>query len=78
MKEDLEEVEYLMESKNKIDESKEILFDFLNNLGIRKELSITKSYLELIIDKINSWDDFQNTIYPNKRLPVFVTKSPFF
>ena len=48
------EVEYLTEFSDKIDESKEILFDFLSVLGIRKEESITKSYLELIIEKIHS------------------------
>ena len=45
------EVEYLTESSNKIEETKEILFDFLSILGIQKEESITKSYLELIFDK---------------------------
>ena len=48
------EVEYLTDSSEKIEESQNILFDFLNLLGIKKEESITKSYLELIIEKIKT------------------------
>ncbi|MFX1343744.1 MAG: class IV adenylate cyclase [Promethearchaeota archaeon] len=44
------EVEYLTDSKEKLDESKEILFIFLSLYGIQKEDSITKSYLELILE----------------------------
>ncbi|MFW9941300.1 MAG: class IV adenylate cyclase [Candidatus Thorarchaeota archaeon] len=44
------EVEYLTDSKEKLDESKEILFNFLSLYGIQKEDSITKSYLELILE----------------------------
>ncbi|KKM78180.1 hypothetical protein LCGC14_1362540 [marine sediment metagenome] len=47
------EVEYLTEISGKIEESQKILFDFLNLLGFKKEESITKSYLELITEKIN-------------------------
>ncbi len=47
------EVEYLTDSLEKIEESQKILFDFLNLLGIKKEESISKSYLELITEKIN-------------------------
>jgi len=47
------EVEYLTDSLEKIEESQNILFDFLNLIGIKKEESITKSYLELITEKIN-------------------------
>ena len=47
------EVEYLTDTSGKIEESQKILFDFLNLLGIKKEESITKSYLELITEKIN-------------------------
>lgn len=48
------EVEYLTESLDKIDVSKEILFDFLSRLDIQREESITKSYLELIIENFHS------------------------
>jgi adenylate cyclase class 2 len=44
------EVEYLTDSKEKVDESKELLFNFLSIFGIQKEDSITKSYLELILE----------------------------
>ncbi len=46
------EVECLLHSSEKLEDSKEILFDFLGLLGIRREESIRKSYLELIFDKI--------------------------
>jgi len=45
------EVEYATEDPDKIDDVKEILFEFLRTLGISKEESIRKSYLELIADK---------------------------
>jgi adenylate cyclase class 2 len=45
------EVELLLDSKDNIDESREILFDFLDLFGIKKEESIRKSYLELILEK---------------------------
>jgi len=45
------EVEYMTESHEKIEEARDILFNFLNYLGIKEEESITKSYLELIADK---------------------------
>ncbi len=51
LKEYFIEVEYTTESNKEIDEAREILFDFLENLGFKKEDSITKSYLELILDK---------------------------
>jgi adenylate cyclase class 2 len=44
------EVEYLTDSKEKLNESKELLFNFLSLYGIQKEDSITKSYLELILE----------------------------
>ncbi|KKM85693.1 hypothetical protein LCGC14_1286520 [marine sediment metagenome] len=47
------EVEYLAGSKDQIEVSQEVLFDFLHNLEIQKEDSIKKSYLELVMDKIN-------------------------
>jgi len=43
------EVEYLSDSKGKIRESREILFEFLGLFGIHKEDSIKESYLELIL-----------------------------
>ncbi len=45
------EVEYLLNSSEKLEESKEVLFEFLSLFGIKKEESIRKSYLELIVDK---------------------------
>jgi adenylate cyclase class 2 len=47
------EVEYLSESREEIDKSRELLFEFLGDLGIHKEDSIKKSYLELILEKPN-------------------------
>jgi adenylate cyclase class 2 len=46
------EVEYLSDSVDEIEESREILFEFLNLFGIHKEDSIKKSYLELIIENL--------------------------
>ncbi|MFX0004963.1 MAG: class IV adenylate cyclase [Candidatus Hodarchaeota archaeon] len=45
------EVEFLLDSAGKVEDSKEILFDFLDLFGIKKEESIRKSYLELIFEK---------------------------
>ncbi|MFX1366620.1 MAG: class IV adenylate cyclase [Promethearchaeota archaeon] len=47
------EVECLLESSDNIESSRNILFEFLNLFGIKKEESIRKSYLELIMDKLN-------------------------
>lgn len=47
------EVEYLSDSKEKIEESRETLFEFLSLFGIHKEDSIKKSYLELILKNSN-------------------------
>jgi len=47
------EVEYLTDSKDQIEVSQEVLFDFLLNFEIQKEDSIKKSYLELVINKMN-------------------------
>ncbi len=46
------EVEYLLNSTEKLEDSKEVLFEFLGLFDIKKEESIRKSYLELIADKI--------------------------
>ena len=46
------EVELITESYDDVDEIKEILFQFLENFGIKKQESVRKSYLELIADKI--------------------------
>jgi adenylate cyclase class 2 len=47
------EVEYLSDSKEEIEESREMLFEFLGLFGIHKEDSIKKSYLELILENSN-------------------------
>lgn len=46
------EVEFLLDSSENIEDSKEVLFDFLSMFGIKKEQSIRKSYLELITEKL--------------------------
>jgi len=46
------EVECLLPSSEKLEDLKEILFDFLDLFGIRREESIRESYLELILKKI--------------------------
>jgi len=51
LKEHFIEVEIGTESKEEVDKATQILFDFLNTLGIKEEQSIRKSYLELIADK---------------------------
>ncbi|MFW9824731.1 MAG: class IV adenylate cyclase [Candidatus Thorarchaeota archaeon] len=45
------EVEILTETKEQIEKSRAILFDFLSSIGIQQEDSIRKSYLELILEK---------------------------
>ena len=50
LKEYFIEVEYMAETQEKIKDTRELLFEFLELLGIKKEESITKSYLELIAD----------------------------
>ncbi len=47
------EVEYIAESKEKIEGARNLLFNFLKDLGFKKEESITKSYLELIAEKFS-------------------------
>ena len=46
------EVEILAESINNVETAKEILFKFLEVLGIKKEESIRTSYLELVMSKL--------------------------
>ena len=46
------EVELITESLDNVEKSKDILFEFLNKFGIKKQESIRKSYLELISYKI--------------------------
>ena len=46
------EVELLLPSTEKFEDSKEVLFDFLRLFDIRREESIRESYLELILNKI--------------------------
>ncbi len=47
------EVEILAETINKVENIKDILFQFLENFGIKKEESIRTSYLELVMKKLN-------------------------
>ena len=46
------EVELITESYESVDENKEILFQFLEIFGIKKQESVRRSYLELITDKL--------------------------
>lgn len=46
------EVELITESLDFVEKNKEILFQFLAKIGIKREESIRKSYLELIADKL--------------------------
>ena len=46
------EVEILAESINNVETAKEILFQFLEDFGIKKEESIRTSYLELVMNKL--------------------------
>ena len=46
------EVEYLVESAENLNSSREVLFEFLTLFDIKKEESIRKSYLELISDNL--------------------------
>jgi adenylate cyclase class 2 len=48
------EVELLVEEESHIPQVRELLFSFLNNFNIDKQNSIRKSYLELILDKLQS------------------------
>ncbi|TFG22032.1 MAG: class IV adenylate cyclase [Promethearchaeota archaeon] len=51
LKEYFIEVEIMSESNDRLEEFKNILFEFLNLFDIKKDQSITKSYLELITDR---------------------------
>ena len=46
------EIEYPCDSINNINVHREILFSFLSHLGIDRKESITKSYLELILEEV--------------------------
>jgi len=46
------EVEIIAESVDDVERNKGLLFDFLNQFGIKKQESITASYLELISNKM--------------------------
>ena len=54
LKEYFIEVEYMIESAEKLNNARNILFNFLKLFDIKKEQSITKSYLELIVDRFKS------------------------
>jgi len=45
------EVEYLVKTSEEIEGSKQVLFEFLGIFDIKRGESITKSYLELILEK---------------------------
>jgi adenylate cyclase class 2 len=47
------EVELITESTKKLEDSRELLFEFLNSINIKREESIRKSYLELIVERKN-------------------------
>ena len=47
------EVELITESNKKLEDSRELLFEFLSSLNIKREESIRKSYLELIVERKN-------------------------
>ena len=47
------EVELITESTKKLEDSRELLFEFLSSLNIKREESIRKSYLELIVERKN-------------------------
>jgi len=53
LKQHFVEVELIAESYENVEENKEILFQFLENFGIKKQESVRMSYLELIIEKVN-------------------------
>ncbi|MBY9008928.1 MAG: class IV adenylate cyclase [Candidatus Lokiarchaeota archaeon] len=46
------EVELIAESYDEADKKREILFQFLENFGIKKQESVRLSYLELVADKL--------------------------
>ena len=46
------EVEYLTESSVEVEEIQNLLFEFLNLFGIKREDSVRKSYLELVIENL--------------------------
>ncbi|MHA2008465.1 MAG: class IV adenylate cyclase [Promethearchaeota archaeon] len=46
------EVEYLCETNEKVNDFREILFDFLSTFNINRDESIRKSYLELIFERL--------------------------
>jgi len=48
------EVEYRVDSEKELNKARDLLFNFLNMFGIKKEESIRKSYLELILDKVKN------------------------
>ena len=52
LKQHFVEVELITESIDDVEKNKEILFQFLDKFGIKKEESIRISYLELISDKL--------------------------
>ena len=53
LKEYYMEVEITTETIDKLNETREILFEFLSNIDIKREESIRKSYLELIAERLS-------------------------
>ncbi len=47
------EVEILAENIDKVERAKDVLFQFLENFGFKKEVSIRTSYLELVMKKLD-------------------------
>ena len=48
------EVELITESTENLEDSRDLLFEFLSSINIKREESIKKSYLELILEKKNN------------------------
>ena len=48
------EVELITESTEKVEVARDLLFEFLSSINIKREESIRKSYLELILEKKNN------------------------
>ena len=53
LKEFFIEVEMLTDTTEKLKAAREALFEFLSNIGIKREESIIKSYLELIAERLS-------------------------
>jgi len=54
LKEYFIEVEIQVDTNDELDDARDILFNFLSQFGIKRENSIRKSYLELIIERFRA------------------------